>query len=1465
MPAYLLPESLRTQLDDLAATVRQLRVVRGISWWVLLLIGWTVSAIALDATCDFSGRTRGNLFWAWIAVAVGAGWWFVVRRVLETPSPDLLAQLIETKFPNLAERLHTLVQLSRETDPGNGSRTMMALLARETERQTETLDFQQAVSTVASYRLAGLVTAAGILTCAPMLFVPGSTDRVRRLVVPWHSPPLVQPFEIVVSSGDPVAKRGRSITVSGYLRKSQPQAVLPDSADVHFRELGSTGETTQPMLGDDKSAFTFTLPNVGTDLEYCIVSGSVRSAWHAIVAVDSVEVETGAVAIAAPPYASGIRPGQFVPRIADMDVLAHSRLEWQLKLDRPAQAVQLEWRPTGASTSAPTERLPVQLDETRTMATAKLTLKVGGTLKWILFGERDVRTEVVQVLRATADEPPRFGHVAGFPDRARDIRPGEELKFGLVVADDLAVTGVELEYGPADAPADSAFPFESIPLAGLGSTRCEGAATFRLPATVTDGQSFRVRLRIRDNRAFPELDWKPQMATYPERGWATLRVSSVARPPAEQDAVAKRDQISSKLVAVQKLLAKAHADSKEHRPDYLGRQNLEQDQSVRLTENLERVRQSQQSLGELAREIAGIVGLGQLETAVLELTEGDLLRAEAQLKLVLTETVVSTRDQAAVRAVEALDRAMVKFESLQSAGKTATDEWLELTRLKQIGLDQLRLAESAKIAKDPAALLPAQRELRDELEKLIGRHSTLREGAADAEAYRRQSLGDGLRSLARRYRDLDEAIRRGDAEANRDRFDELAKVQKRLAEAMKLLAEESDLAARLAQVAPLEFKPSVAAREWLEKKRPIEAMTEQEKTASELDRLADAFEKSAAERSDSKKVAQQLARWQDDLQRRVVDGLKQTPRGDTPANREIWLGEQREIHGVVLSISLPPSPAFDKLFQTTREAVAYAAEQLKLNPAEAGESLRKATDVLNSLVEKLPGQSQRWKAAAAELGKIRRDQDAISREIDDTLRKTADLDEAIKLVKLAPIHEKQEELTKRIREIDAPGLEHRRGAAVEASRKAAVDLQKGLPKDMAVSQRDITRHLEWWKQSLDGQTPADEQTVELARMQTEISDELTKLVRPTAADLLRLQRKQKTILRRFQLVQAPEFQPLLLEIREVMRAGDEALQQREPDLELIFNKSRLAQASAQRLAEQLGNQGTSSVTTAPEVPVQLPNSKVANRLRELAREQRALRDQLARIAEDSLKPPRSSKSDPLKILSAEQGALAKAVETVDAEAAHAADAASRALDVGDVAGAGVQAKLVLDQLAHVVRNAFEPALANRAAELHGEQTELSRMVAKFERELGPRLARQQVVHKELARDCLDLAKRIDPLDPTHSVAEMLTRAAASMERAERFGGKNKPAEGTKARREATEALAQSQLILEELKVPLRSGSQAEAARAGATAAQHALGLMQRVETELGESKGMPITTMQESAESIAWAVEKLRAANLKAK
>ena len=1484
MPAFALPQSLEEQLDELAGEIRRLRILRGFSWLVAVLFAAPMAAIALDASFDLSGRARGALLGGWIALGFAAARWFVVRRFRETIPPDAIARIIEEKFPNLAERLRTLVGLSERADAGNGSPTMMALLARETERRTQKLDFHRAAPTALSFRAAGLVTIAGLLALAPLLFVSGSADRVRRLLVPWHSAPVEQPYEIVVSSGDPVVKRGQSITLSGYLKKLQPNTVLPDSAAVLFREPGSTDEKKLPMVGDDKSAFTLTRPHVATDLEYCIECGAIRSEWHTIVAVDPVGVATGSeVAITPPNYAAALRSPLTIPAQGDIEALQHSKAAILLKMSRKAEDVQLEWRPNDSKSTAPVERLEVRLDATRTTATAEMPLRTDGTLKWILFAEKDIRTEAIQPVRALPDAPPKFERVAGFPSQTRNIRPGEELGIDLVATDDVAITKVWVEYGPAESIDDSSLVGEPVTVAGLGTGRVEGKVNIRLPASAAEGQAFRVRLRIQDNRAIPELDWKPQQATFPEKGWATLRVSSSARPPAEQDVVAKADAIRHKLDAIRNLLTKSHADLKGLRLEFQRRAKLEQDQSIRLTADLEAVREALGLLEELTRETAGRPWLSAIRTLAQDLADGEVRTAEAQFKKVLTETEATGRDTAALAAQHALEAALLKLAALEKSSDTASAYSLDQTRLDQLAKDQEKLAGDAKALKATGELAAEQRKLTEELQKLMRESETLRVGEADAEAARLRELAGEIRRLAEAQKELDAAIRKGNLDADRDQLDELAKKQKALADRMKRLAEKTELATRVAQTAPLEQKPAQNAAELLEKKKPIDALTEQEKAARDLDRLAEALDKAATDRGDGRKAAQQLARWQEDLQRRVTDGLKQTPRGDSPADREKWAAEQRAIREATAELPLPPSPPLDKIHQLAKDATAGAAEQVKRDPALAAESLRKASEILNLLAEKTPGHQQRLQAAALELDKLRKEQDAIAREVDDALRNAKNADDPEVLRKLVAAAERQDELAKKIAKQDAPGSEARRTKAADASQRAKDDLQNGQPKEAVPSQVEAKRQLDWLKQSLNGQTPADEQAGELSRLQKELTENLAKLEKPTPDELQRLQRQQKEIARQLQQMQAPEAPAPLQQAREAAQAAEAALRKTEPDIDELKKKSRQAQAATRELSEKLNKGGMAQAEPKSEEPTNLPNKKDANEARELAREQRELREQLSRLAEKSTKTLQPSKGDPLKELADLQRRLAEdagqlareatasgqpdAAAKAD-EAAKKAHAAGKKLDIGDVDGARPDADAAKGKLGEAARATAIPELKIKAEQLQQRQSELARTAEDRGGDRGAVSSRERAKQQELARETRNAADKLDrtgsPEKSARDAADGLKQAATAMEQADRMVGSNKPAEAAESRRQAAEALDKSQKALAAIGPAPMSGDRAEAARAAATAGRQAREQMRQAEQELGKPNGTGAgvaPAMRRAAERLKEAAGKLGEAN----
>ena len=237
MPAVPLPPGLDEKLSELAVEIRRLRVIRGASWLALALFALPVAAIAVDSSVAMPRYARILLFAGWTALGALAAWVFVYRRVTGDVPPAELAAAIEEKYPSLSERLRTLVELSERAEPGNGSKALIAVLARETEKRTHKLNFFRAAPTGRSFRAAAIALAFGGVAVALIFFVR------------WYTPPVEAAYTVAVSSGDPVVKRGEPVTLTAFLKKTKPTAVLPEVAVLVFREPGATAEKKLPMAG----------------------------------------------------------------------------------------------------------------------------------------------------------------------------------------------------------------------------------------------------------------------------------------------------------------------------------------------------------------------------------------------------------------------------------------------------------------------------------------------------------------------------------------------------------------------------------------------------------------------------------------------------------------------------------------------------------------------------------------------------------------------------------------------------------------------------------------------------------------------------------------------------------------------------------------------------------------------------------------------------------------------------------------------------------------------------------------------------------------------------------------------------------------------------------------------------------------------------------------------------------------
>lgn len=1174
MSASLVPPALEAKLAALGARDRAIAGARGAAVVVAVAGLGAAGAVAADALFDLPPRCRGGMLGVWAAVVALVAWWRVVRP-LRAPAPMVeLAARVERLFPDLGERLTTLLEVVENSDPATAaSRSLVVVLAAEAEQRTRRLDFTAAAPARPAIRAGATAGGLVVALALTVAFVPGSGERVRRFALPWYTPGPDGSFRVIVSSGDPVVRRGEPVTLAAFLERVRPAAPLPDTAVLVTRDPVTRAEARTPMAGDEAAAFQLIWPAVTEDFEYAVEAGGVRSGWHTVVTGDPVDLADGTSATVRPPeYAESRLAPATRTGFAAVDALQYSRATLNLQFTRAAEEAVLEWRPLDPRTGGNPTAIPVRLSTDRTGGAAEVSVAADGTLVLVLVGERGVRTELATPVHAVPDAEPRFERVVGLTAAPRDARPDDRLLMDVVATDDVGVADVRVEYCVNGATTESRS--EPVVVTGAGSPRAAGVFAFSLAKKVRDGETLWLRLRATDTRSVPAARLGPQQAYFPQAGWAVLRITTAARPLIEQDVFAQRDAVAAGLSDAGAIVAEATEELAAVR-GVTAPGPLALDQAARL-------RLAQDHAAKAARRLDDVATLIGVDPDLAGVAAG--MRAAANGLLRAAGDALKAAEAAPTRAKAGpdLEAAWTKLAATRTALAGLADRneatartRLDRYRLRELAADQTALADRVgKPGASPDELVPAQRILMSRLDDVVARSERLSPAVAVAAGAAVHELAARAEELAAAAVALDAAADRVDLGRRAARTERLAREQGEWATRAEAFARRTETAARAAGTRPLAPDSFGPARDRLISGRTVDAVAEQEKIARELDRLADEFARAAAARADKRDAARQVARWQDDLYRRCADAVKLAPdRVLPPALRTAFADEQAALRGVADTLRIPtPAPDLAKAYDAAAAALATAAIALAFPPdlsAPAPEVATKAAaTALTTLADRVPSDDQRRRHTTVRIDHLLNQAASIATAAGDALRNLNrdPTGEALKAV----IH-RQEKLAGAIRALDLPGLEARQETAAAAADRTAADTRSGFVTDLPISIQDLRRRLETLRQASAGGTPADDLAAQFARLVRKLADEADKLPqRPSDDDLKPLLATGREIARSFAGLTAVEAPTLFLEARDALTVVDQAIRMgtTEPVADLRAKAARAA-AAADRFAARV--------------------------------------------------------------------------------------------------------------------------------------------------------------------------------------------------------------------------------------------------------------------------------------------------------
>ena len=898
------------------------------------------------------------------------------------------------------------------------------------------------------------------------------------------------------------------------------------------------------------------------------------SDWYAVRVADAVKlIDRTSITIVPPSYAA--KPARTILGFSDLECLQFSTATIRLHFNRPAESAVLEWRPDGRSTLEGPDSIPVELGPDRTSGTAPFSMRANGVLGAVLVNEqgpRKLKSETTLNVRVVVDAPPTFEQVSGLSTKVRMVRPGERLMFEFVAVDDEGIVTAELE--------SSTGTKQSIPLAISDRVRASGRIAVSLPAVSREGDPpLRFRLRVRDNRRVDEARIGPQEALYPAEGWSEFQISDSAQPLDQQEIFGLRDVLREGLKAALHEVEEARTEAELLRADTAGRSPLPIDHGLRLVAIRDRVRQAKSVLEGAAREASLAPDLRGMARAIGEVAERPLRETDDALQQATTDNATN-RIAALIASSKHSFDSCVKLEALLKQNERLAQDRLDRRRLESLASDQTSLADQARTGSANEVLLKKQRELLARLSRLIAESDPLKRGGEAAAARESAQLANEAKAIGGMLRELDSAANRLNADLRKSLLSGLADA---LLNDLPLAAKHQprfETPTRLAGLALPKREDVQRVAELLRQDKVVEALTELERLAQALDRLATEFDRWTLERNDPKLAAQQLAKWQDDLRTRLLAATKPMSFDRLPEmQREAIRGEQVAILASTERLRLPSSSELGELREAAIVHLRMAVRRLNGDGVDAEMAMRLAGEALTKLGEKLPSVADRLAASRTEFDKLRSEQEAIIAGTEQVLR-TFDKQIPIEVViraliaKFAPWQVRQKRLTENLAALDLPGYEPRRARVVAAAKTAAGDLNDGLPYDSNASLAWSKRELDRLRQALDSLVPADEKAIELAHKQSEVVRLFAAAgERATDSQLVPLVVLQLDVFRQRESLVAPEATGLLNDVLESVRLAELSLRNGSRHDQML-RRTREASESLALLAERLNERET---------------------------------------------------------------------------------------------------------------------------------------------------------------------------------------------------------------------------------------------------------------------------------------------------
>lgn len=425
------------QLRRRWAKARNVAVTRGAAYLLAVAVGLAFVDLALDWPLNLPAGARVAMLLANLAVLALAAHLLLVRRLRRfSPLREALAE--EAEHPDLQSLFVTHLQLDEADAPDPLAAGMIRATRRRATERARGHAFAQSIRFDALRTPLALGGAAAAALLIAALLAPGVFGTLaQRLFLPYANAAYPTDTKLDPLAADLAVRRYDPVELA-----VRAAGEVPDRGALLVREEGGRWERIALDRGEG-ATFSHTVASVAESFDYRFDVGDARTPTRRVTAVPPPRIVDASVTLDYPDYTG------LLPRPAstlNIEAPAHTRVRWELTLDRPVNAAAL--------VAADGRSVPAELSDggrtVRASLAADASLAYRYRFEWSLNGRRHENETARRFVQVIPDLPPRVA--IRYPRQSGKATLAKRLVIEFTADDDYDIADARLVYALNDGP-----------------------------------------------------------------------------------------------------------------------------------------------------------------------------------------------------------------------------------------------------------------------------------------------------------------------------------------------------------------------------------------------------------------------------------------------------------------------------------------------------------------------------------------------------------------------------------------------------------------------------------------------------------------------------------------------------------------------------------------------------------------------------------------------------------------------------------------------------------------------------------------------------------------------------------------------------------------------------------------------------------------------------------------------------